>query len=95
MTNNPQISNAVLLASTLKVAEAIKELGRMGLVARAANLNGKRPTIEIQTNARCHRLIQSGEAVYYSFGREPHFGPYREGQFNLGGCRVVWTEFGH
>lgn len=93
MTNNAQISNAVLLASTLKVAEAIKELGRMGLVARSANLNGKRPTIEIQTSARCQGLIQSGKAAYYSFGREPHFGPYRQGQFTCSDCRVVWTEF--
>ena len=95
MTNNLQISNAVLLASTLKVAEAIKKLGKMGLVARAANLTGKRPTIEIQTSPRCQRLIQSGKAAYYSFGREPHFGPYRAAQFTLGGCRVVWTEFGN
>lgn len=95
MPNNAQISNAILLASTLKVAEAIKELGRMGFVARSANLAGKRPTIEIQTHPRCAKLVSEGEAAYYSFGREEHIGPYRQGQFCVSGCRVVWTEFGH
>ena len=93
MTNNAQISNAVLLASTLKVADAIRELGKMGLVARTARLEGKRPTIEIQTSSKCSRLVASGEAAYYSFGRGEHIGPYRQGQFTYAGCRVVWTEF--
>lgn len=95
MPNNAQISNAELLAKTLKVAHAIRELGRQGFVARAAHLDGKRPTIEIQTSPRCTGLLRSGQAAYFSFGREEHFGPYRQGQFHCGGCRVVWTEFGH
>lgn len=95
MPNNAQISNAILLASTLKVAEAIKELGRMGLVAIDARLEGKRPTIQIQTHSRCAKLVSEGEAAYYSFGKLDHFGPYRVGQFTLGGCRVIWTEYSH
>lgn len=88
--------NALMLAATFKVAAAIEGLSQNGFTVVAVELNTPaRPTIRIQTCSQCRRLIANGEAVYFSYGRQEHFGPYREGQFNLGGCRIVWTEFGH
>lgn len=88
--------NALMLAATLKIAGAIESLTQRGLTVVGVELGSPaRPTIRIQTCAKCSRLIENGEAAYYSFGQNTHMGPYREGQFNLGGCRIVWMEFGH
>lgn len=88
--------NALMLAATLKAAAAIEALSQNGFTVIGVELDTpSRPTIRIQTCSQCHRLIASNEAVYFSFGQRDHFGPYREGQFALGGCRIVWTEFGH
>lgn len=88
--------NAVILAATFKVAAAIEGLSQNGFTVVGVDLDTPaRPTIRIQTCSQCLRLIAKGEAVYFSFGQRDYFGPYREGQFSLGGCRIVWTEFGH
>lgn len=88
--------NALMLDAILKVARAIEALTESGFTVISVELNSPaRPTIRIQTCGRCTRLIERNEAVYYSFGQRDHLGPYREGQFMLGGCRIVWTEFGH
>lgn len=88
--------NAVIQAATLKVAAVIETLSQRGLAVMSVALDTPaRPTIRIQTCARCQQMIANHQAVYYSFGRTTHFGPYREGQFSLGGCRIVWMEFGH
>jgi len=88
--------NAQMLAATFKVAAAIEALSQNNFTVVAVELNTPaRPTIRIQTCSQCHRLIAKGDAVYFSYGQQEHFGPYREGQFQLGGCRIVWTEFGH
>lgn len=88
--------NALMLAATFKAAGAIEALSQRGFTVVKVELDSPaRPTIRIQTCGRCHQLITKGEAVYYSFGQREHIGPYREGQFNLGGCRIVWMEFGH
>ncbi|WP_198408174.1 hypothetical protein [Pseudogulbenkiania sp. NH8B] len=88
--------NALMLAATFKAAAAIEALSQSGLTVVKVELETPaRPTIRIQTCGQCRRLIESGDAVYFSYGQMDHFGPYREGQFQLGGCRIVWTEFGH
>ncbi len=88
--------NELMLNTTLKAARAIEALSENGFTVTAVELhNPAHPTIRVQMCHRCRRLVENGEAAYYSFGRlDPH-GLYREGQFQLGGCRVVWTEHGH
>lgn len=88
--------NALMLAATHKVAAAIEALSNNGMtVVSVALETPARPTIRIQTSAACQTLISNGEAAYFSFGRREHQGAYREGQFTLGGCRIVWTENGN
>ncbi|WP_036666347.1 hypothetical protein [Paludibacterium yongneupense] len=92
----PRSPNAMIRDAAVKVAEAIDALSENGFTVVKVELDmPARPTIRIQTCAHCHRLISNGDAVYYSYGQQDHFGPYREGQFQLGGCRVVWLEMGH
>lgn len=91
-----QPMNTLMLAATLKAAAAIEALSLSGFTVIGVVLDApSRPTIRIQTCSLCQRLLLRGEAVYFSFGQRDHVGPYREGQFALGGCRIVWTEFGH
>ena len=88
--------NALMLAATHKVAAAIEALSQNGLTVVKVELETPvRPTIRIQSCSHCQRLIASGDAVYFSYGQQDHFGAFREGQFQLGGCRIVWTEFGN
>ncbi len=87
--------NALMQRSLLQVVEVIEALSENDFTVVAVELTPSRPTIRIQSCGRCRRLIERGEAVYYSFGQRDHFGPYREGQFALGGCRIVWAEFGY
>ncbi|NWK80336.1 hypothetical protein [Aquitalea sp. LB_tupeE] len=88
--------NASMLLAALRIASAVRKLTERGLSVISANLQcTDRPTIHIRTSARCQQLIDSGDAVYYSFGHDTYFGKYRQGQFALEGCRIVWTEFGH
>ena len=88
--------NASMLLAALRIAQAVRQLTERGLSVVSASLqHTERPTIRIRTSPRCQRLIASGDAVYYSFGHDTYFGHYRQGQFQLAGCRIVWTEFGH
>lgn len=84
--------NALMLQAVKKVEVVIQELGRRGFAVVGIDLSSvARPTVRIQTSARCAQLIDSGQAAYYGFG-QAGLGHYREGQFCLDGCRVVWTE---
>ncbi len=84
--------NSLMLQAVKKVETVIQELGRRGFAVAGIDMSSPgRPTVRIQTSARCAQLIESGQAAYYSFG-QGDIGRYREGQFNLDGCRVVWTE---
>lgn len=88
--------NANVLLAALRIAQAVRQLTERGLSVVSASLeHTERPTIHIRTCARCQQLIDSGDAVYYSFGHDSSFGYYRQGQFRLEGCRIVWTELGH
>ena len=90
-----QDNTSVLLAA-LRIAQAVRQLTERRLSVISASLQcTDRPTIHIRTSARCQQLIANGDAVYYSFGHDTCFGHYRQGQFPLAGCRIVWTELGH
>lgn len=87
--------NAIILAAIQKVAEAIEALTERGFTVVDVELtNPARPTIRIQTHRKCLHLIAQGAAAYFSYGKRG-IGTYREGQFALAGCRIVWTESGH
>ncbi|WP_293766943.1 hypothetical protein [uncultured Aquitalea sp.] len=87
--------NAVILQALRKVNLAVGELSRRGFTVTTVEMDApSRPTVRIQSSARCHELIASGQAAYFGFGNG-EMGRYREGQFTLDGCRVVWTENGH
>ena len=89
-------SNQIVLSAIRGVVDSVEALAENGFVVVAVELSSVlRPTIRIQSCGKCLRMINQGEAVYYSYGRRDHCGPYREGQFMLGRCRVVWTEFGN
>ncbi|MCD5362768.1 MULTISPECIES: hypothetical protein [Chromobacterium] len=87
-----QCVNEVMLAAALRLAGAIEELTARGFTVLRVDFTPARPTITVLKDGRCQALIESGEAAYYSFGREAHFGPYRAAQFKCEGCRVVWSE---
>ncbi|MDP1681046.1 MAG: hypothetical protein Q8L39_04650 [Burkholderiales bacterium] len=53
-----------------------------------------RPTIEIQNDARLGQLVDDARACYYARKHGLH-GVERVGQFELEGCRVIWTVKGH
>lgn len=90
-----QCVNDVMLAGALRLAGAIEQLAERGFTVIKVDFTPARPTITVQNDGRCQALIESGQAAYYSFGREEHIGPYRVGQFQFSGCRVIWAEFGH
>ncbi|WP_230370791.1 hypothetical protein [Paludibacterium denitrificans] len=95
-THSTRQVNAALLDATHKAARAIEALSENGFTVTDVELKSvSRPTIRIQTSGQCHTLIAKGEAVYFSFGKRERVGQYREGQFQLGGCRIVWTEIGN
>lgn len=52
---------------------------------------GSKPTIFICKHPICQKLVNKGMAAYYKFGTD-ETGPYQQGQFELLGCRVVWSE---
>ncbi|UTH73947.1 hypothetical protein [Chromobacterium sp. IIBBL 290-4] len=88
--------NAQMMAGAMRVVRAIEALSQNNFTVVSVELSTpSRPTINIQTCGNCRRMIEKGEAVYFSFGRDTYFGPYRQGQFELGGCRIVWTEMGN
>ncbi|MDF0606659.1 hypothetical protein HZU77_013495 [Neisseriaceae bacterium TC5R-5] len=92
----PRVSNQQLLQAVNGISEAMVALAENNFVILAVELSSvMRPTIRVQHSSQCQRLIERGEAVHFGFGRVDHIGRYQQGQFNLGGCRVVWTEFKH
>lgn len=69
----------------------IKALSAQNIVVRSVTLANKRAVIRISYCRYCDQLIQQGKAIYQYFGCNAE-GRYRQGQFNTGGCKVVWTE---
>ncbi|MCW3479710.1 hypothetical protein OL229_09065 [Neisseriaceae bacterium JH1-16] len=90
------VVNQLMLSAAQRLTCAIEQLSAEGYtVIKADFANPARPTVTVQNDERCHALIDSGTAAYYAFGKEDYFGPYRIGQFQCAGCRVIWAEFGH
>lgn len=87
--------NEVMLAGAVRLAGAIEQLAERGFTVIKVDFTPARPTITVQKDRHCQALIESGEAVYYSFGRQDPFGPYKVGQFQFSGCRVIWVDFSH
>ncbi|MEN7431425.1 hypothetical protein VA599_11745 [Chromobacterium sp. TRC.1.1.SA] len=94
MQTQPQrpIRNAEVIAAAHLVAAAVERLTRRGLIVVGVEMEPPRPTIRILKHESCTAMVQEGKAAYYGFDQDIYFGKYRQGQFQLNGCRVVWDE---
>ncbi|NHR06498.1 hypothetical protein HA052_14990 [Chromobacterium haemolyticum] len=87
------VPNVYMLAGAHRIAAAIELLSREGLtVLSSIQEHPLKPTIRVRHSIQCDRLIATGEAKFYSFGRNDD-GRYREAQFERAGCRVIWTQY--
>lgn len=86
--------NQLMKDGLIKAMDAVQALAENGFTVISVDLKTPSlPTVKVQECPQCKALLKKGEAVYYSFGRDgDHYGPWQEGQFKLGGCRIVWTE---
>lgn len=83
MVNNQLINNSLDI-----VSKAISVLANKDLtVISYRHDHAAKPTIEVEHHPFCTKMIESGAAAYFM-----HATPYRFGQFELEGCRVVWKE---
>lgn len=81
--------------AALTLADTVRELNDRGLqvVSIAAQAIGL-PTVRVSPCRLLDGMVQRDEAVFYRFGTDEHGVPFREGQFQLKGVRVVWQESG-
>lgn len=94
---NPAVPpiNQLMQMSALRIAATIDTLTENGFVVIGIECsNGAKPTIQIQTSAKCAELVERGEATYYRTGGSGE-GRYRTGQFKIGTVRVIWSERGN
>lgn len=87
--------NEEMMRGAMRIALAIEALTHQGFVVIGIEYTTRsKPTIQVQSCALCHDLVERGEATYYRSGVAER-GHYRTGQFKQGDCRVLWTEQGH
>lgn len=72
----------------------IKTLSAERIDVRGVSLIGGRPVIRVTPCAFCDRMVREGKASYLEFGANDH-GRYRQGQYLVNGCKVVWSESLH
>lgn len=72
----------------------IKTLSAERIDVRGVSLIGGRPVIRVTPCAFCERMVHEGKASYLEFGANAH-GRYRQGQYLVNGCKVVWSESLH
>ncbi len=89
-------ANQIVIERLEQALAAARELDRQGfaLVPGGVNVNAVRPTLEVQPDGRCVGKLEAQQAVYFHAGFNQG-GRFRQGQFQLGECRVIWTERGH
>lgn len=94
---NPSVPpiNQLMQMSALRIAATIDTLTENGFVVIGIECsNGSKPTIQIQTSAKCADLVEKGKATYYRTGGSGE-DRYRTGQFKIGEVRVIWSERGN
>lgn len=73
---------------------AITALNAMNSTVQSIMIVGSKPVIRIAKNGHCLRLLEQGKASYTHFGHDGS-GRFRQGFFELYGCRVTWSESLH
>ncbi|WP_343298428.1 hypothetical protein [Escherichia coli] len=58
---------------------------------QSITIRGNKPVIRVSRSAHCMRMLEQGKACYLYTGHD-HRGYFRQGVFELHGCRVVWPE---
>jgi len=77
-----------------KASEVINALSAERIEVRGVSLIGRQPVIRVKPCAFCERMVHEGKAFYLEFGANAH-GRYRQGQYMVNGCKVVWSESLH
>lgn len=90
----PRPLTDIILDRLTAAKQAVVVLKREGYsVIDVRIADGCKPTIELQDHPRLAQLVAEQKASYYIY-RQGHTGPERVGQFDLDGCRVIWTARG-
>ncbi|MGT8894068.1 hypothetical protein ACVV4J_05360 [Escherichia coli] len=74
-----------------KVQSAIMALKATNTGCTKHHHQGNKPVIRVSRSAHCMRMLEQGKACYLYTGHD-HRGYFRQGVFELHGCRVVWPE---
>ncbi|EHJ7968541.1 hypothetical protein KB266_004274 [Escherichia coli] len=77
-----------------KVQSAIMALNAMNLTVQSVMIAGSKPVIRIARNGHCYCLLEQGKASYTHVGHDAS-GRFRQGVFELHGCRITWSESLH
>ncbi|EKI6742572.1 hypothetical protein Q1C98_003744 [Salmonella enterica] len=77
-----------------KVQDAIMALNAMNTTVQSVMIAGNKPVIRIARNGHCTRLLEQGKASYTHVGHDGS-GRFRQGVFELHGCRITWSESLH
>lgn len=73
---------------------AITALNDMDSTVQSIMILGSKPVIRIAKNGHCSRLLAQGKASYIHVGHDGS-GRFRQGVFELHGCRITWSESLH
>ena len=76
------------------VSNAITALNAMNATVQSVMIAGSKPVIRISRNGHCARLLEQGKAGYTHTGHNGS-GRFRQGFFELHGCRITWSESLH
>ena len=77
-----------------KVQTVIMALKAMNLTVQSVMIAGSKPVIRIARNGHCYCLLEQGKASYTHVGHDSS-GRFRQGVFELHGCRITWSESLH
>ncbi|EOZ4638880.1 hypothetical protein ACQRKX_001827 [Enterobacter cloacae] len=77
-----------------KASMVIKALSAERIEVHGVSLIGGKPVIRVKPCAFCERMVHEGKAFYLEFGANA-YGRYRQGQYMVNGCKVVWSESLH
>lgn len=76
------------------VCSAIAALNTMNMTVQSVMIAGSKPVIRISRNGHCARLLEQGKAGYTHTDHNCS-GRFRQGFFELHGCRITWSESLH
>lgn len=77
-----------------QLQSAITSLNAMNTTVQSVMIAGGKPVIRIAKNGHCLRMIEQGQASYTHIGQDVSW-RFRQGTFELHGCRIFWSESLH